>query len=419
VRALVDSLTPRFAKASVTEVLAPSPDETPAPCPHAALCGGCAWQNLAYPAQLAWKERQARETLRRIGKQDPERLDWGAEPMAASPALFRYRNKVELAFGRGPDGPVLGMRRRASREIVEIEDCLLARRPLGRLLELVRAWAAESGLTAWDGGQGFLRFLVLRMPEYDPGGRAPVAVELISAKSPRSRPREAEAVRKLFAMLERALPEVVSCAHSQRGHKADVAYGERVLSGQGERRLREKIGPVLLETPLRAFVQTNPGAAALLYENVRSLAALSGRELVWDLYCGVGGIGLLLAQDAAAVRGFDLAGPAVACARKNAALNKLANCSFAEGDLAVLLAKEENVPELVVMDPPRAGLDARVRAALLEKGPRRIISVSCDPATQARDMAALRPLYSPRAGRLIDLFPHTPHLESVYLLEKA
>ncbi len=419
VRATVHSVTPRFAKARVTEILSPSPQAVQPPCPHAAFCGGCAWQDLAYPTQLAWKERQARETLRRLGKVDPASLSWGEKPMLASPLVFRYRNKMEFAFAPSEKGPMLGLRRRGSRDIVEVADCLLARQPLTGVLRLVRRWAAESGLSAWDGQQGFLRFAVLRMPEYSPDGQPRCILEIITTRARGKRPQEYAAVEELFHLLERELPQVTGCVHSLREHRSDVAYGEKVLQAHGDSVFMESFGPLKLEVPMQAFVQVNTGAALALYETVRKFAALSGTEQVWDFYCGVGGMGLFLAEKAGAVRGFESVRAAVAGARRNAGLNNLANCSFAAGDLAELLEAEEGRPDLVVLDPPRAGLDERVIAALARKAPARIISVSCDTATQARDIARLAPLYRPVAARLVDLFPHTPHLESVYLLEKV
>ena len=156
-----------------------------------------------------------------------------------------------------------------------------------------------------------------------------------------------------------------------------------------------------------------------LYETVRDFAALSGTEVVWDLYCGVGAIGLFLAPGAETVRGFENVRGAVSGAKRNATLDGITNCAFVAGDVGELLETEKSTPDLVVLDPPRSGIDERVIAVLARKAPARIISVSCDTATQARDIARLAPMYTVRAGRLVDQFPHTPHLESVYLLERV
>lgn len=422
VRATVHSVSSRFAKATVLETVTPSPDAVAAPCPHVDLCGGCTCQNLAYPAQLAWKERHAKETLRRVGKVDPATVTWGDTPIFASPSELRYRNKVEFAFAAAPEEgtPLLGLRQRGSHELVEVTDCLLARVPLGEVLSLVRLWAKESGLGAWNGKDGFLRFLVVRMPEHSPSGKQACVVELITSKPSRKRPEETAAVEELFQRLESELPQVVTgSVHSLREHRAPVAYGERVLRARGESVVTEQIGHVKLEVPMQAFVQTNTGAALAMYEAVRSFAALTGTEEIWDLYCGVGSIGLFLAADAGSVRGFESVRAAVSGAKRNAELNSLANCAFTAGDIAELLESERGTPDLIVLDPPRVGLEARVIASLARKAPKRIISISCDPATQARDIAKLAPMYRVAAGQLVDLFPHTPHLESVYLLEKV
>ena len=423
-RARVTRVKARFANAEVVETLTPSPLAVPPYCTYAGVCGGCAWPTLPYDAELAWKEKQVQETFRRLGKVDFEQTAYG--PILPSPRDLAYRNKVEFAFGStfepadNEDAPVignalLGFKRRASHEIVEVADCPLAAAPAHAILTATRAWALQSHLAAWNGKQGYLRFLVLRRPEYAPEGVAQCLVELITAPSD---PPRAAAVKAFAKQLQRECPEVTGFIHSERASLSNVAYGERVRFALGPDTLHEQIGPLVLEASTAAFVQVNTPAAALLYAKVKELAALSGTETVWDLYCGVGGIALFLADAAQAVRGFESETKAVAFAKRNAVQAGGRNVRFASGDVAALLKKEQTAPDLVVTDPPRAGLDSRVTDELLRLAPPRIILVGCDPATMARDAARLAPRYQATRIQSVDLFPHTPHVETVAVLQR-
>ncbi len=426
-RCRVTEVKPRFARAEVLETVIPSPDEVPSFCPHAGRCGGCAWTTLRYEAQLAWKERQVKETLRRIGKVDFTGPD-GAEylPITPSPRQTGYRNKMEFAFGFENGSPALGLREKNSHGIVSVGECALSFLPLKDILTMTREWMDTNKLLPFDGKEGHLRFLVVRCPEYSPDGTPRCLVELITTPVDRS---ASEAVEKLARSLMEHSP-VTGFLHSIRTVKTNVAYGEKTLLRLGETIVTEKMGTLLLQAPAQAFLQANTGAATLLYGHIRSWANLGDnggacREnpfVIWDVYCGVGGIGLFLARDNLVLRGIEAVPEAVRFARKNAddPVNGLAgDLAFFQVSADADLSRITPNPDLVVTDPPRSGMDAGLKATVLKLRPGRIITVGCDAASLARDVAFLAPAYRVRSARAVDLFPHTPHVELAALLELA
>ena len=432
-RARVTDLKARSARAQRVETLEPSPHAMPPHCPHLGDCGGCAW-SLEYSAELRWKEERVRESLRRIGNIALAPADSAMpagfasapgelpplHPIIGSPRSEGYRNKLEFAFAPGTDGPMLGLHRRASHSIVEVGDCPLARSSVASLLTRTRAWAKEQGLDAWDGRSGWLRFLVVRQPEYAPEGRVQGMVELICASRP-SAPQLACA--KAFGEgLLRELPGITSFVLSERRNRAAIAYAEKIRITLGPDYIEEQAGHLVLQAPPQAFMQANSGAATLLYNAVRDalLAVFPDKNArIWELYSGVGSIGLFLARDAAQVHGIESAEQAVVYAERNAKANGLDHCAFGIGDAAILpVPPSGKAPDCVITDPPRGGMDPALIATLLSMAPKAIISVSCDPATQARDLARLSQDYVVRGVQTVDLFPHTPHVETVVLLER-
>lgn len=414
----------RMAEAEVLNVAAPAADERPAPCPHAADCGGCPWQSLPYPAQLGWKRRLVTDALTRIaGVEDAETL---TRPVLPSPANsfgsgeWRYRNKMEFAFAPGPDGlPRLGLRRRASREVVDVDACLLQTPRTMRVLAALRGLVRNSGLPAWNPEErtsGGLRFAVIR----EPGGTPDACVvELISAPS----------AAPLAANLGRALLNgpwgVTGFIHSVRAAASDVAYGEKTVFALGDTDLGESLTLTGHPAPVRfilghnAFFQVNTRGTELLYNTAVALTDESGGipdgtgGAYWDLYCGVGGLALTFAPCFRAVLGLENASAAVVLARRNAAA--FPNCRFENADAGRVgeYFRRFGTPDLLGADPPRAGLDPRVIRALLRARPPQLLMVSCNPATLARDVAGLAPAYALKTVQPVDLFPQTPHVESL------
>lgn len=433
IRARLTTLKRRFAEAVLDAVIEPAPRQCAPFCAHFGQCGGCAWQELPYSGQLHWKERFVVDALGRIGGL----RDANVLPIVASPAERGFRNKMEFAFSQDRDGQLrLGLRRRASRAVVDIAECHLQTPLTAAIVAAVRELARQSGLPGWDDRRrdGFWRFLVVREPELGrtaatrtPSGNEPTEgtprrqcmVQCITGRHPGA----ARAVSRLAAELRARFPEVTGVVHSQRLDPEQVAYGERVLAVDGEAVLTERLGDNELLLGPDSFFQTNTAAAGLLYDEARRMAAAGPDDTVWDLYSGVGAIALHLARSAGAVRGFELTPEAVNDARANATRNNVLNCSFVSGDVRVSLRHERPgkgaSPRIVVLDPPRAGLHEEVVAAVAAHSPERLVYVSCDPATLARDVALFAGRgYALQEARPVDLFPHSPHVECVALLTR-
>lgn len=410
--ARVESVRKNVALARRLETLRPSPNEVEPFCAYFGDCGGCSWQNLDYAAQLLWKRGRVEAAIGRIAKVEAE-----LPPVLPSPRLQGFRNKMEYAFGPSDaSGIVLGLRRRASRTVLQIDSCPLQSEGAGKILRAVAVWARKHNLTPWDGRSGALRHLVLRESSSfaSTGGGAPARMaELVCGGEP-PLPSLAEALYKALEPLG-----VRSFTLSQRKDKSPLASGGRVLRRFGKESIAGRIGHLDMEFPAQGFVQTNAAAAALLYEQAGELAGLTGGEEVWDVYSGVGALGLYLADRAGSVLGVEISGEAVKMAGKNAAALGFGHCRFIKGDAAKVLPELPGRPDVLVIDPPRAGISGKLVPVIKAKGPLKIIYVSCDPATLARDMAALAPRYGLGKIRAVDMFPHTPHVECVALLERA
>jgi 23S rRNA (uracil1939-C5)-methyltransferase len=411
VRARVTKVKRSHAEALATEVLRPGPERVEAPCAHFPACGGCRFQDLAYEAQLEQKQLQVRDAL--------ERLAGIAEPpleqiVPCEPEIFHYRNKVEYSFTSTEAGPALGFHR-AGRwdEVLEIDRCWLIDDLGNAIRDAVRDWAREEGLEAYSqtDGSGYLRHLVVRQGRNT--GQA--LVQLVTAPG-----EKFEA--GYFVDVLRRFPEVRSIHWSVNDTPAEVTnLPSRLL--WGEEWLEEELGGLRFRVRPNAFLQTNTAMAQRLYALAREAAGLTGGETVWDLYCGIGTIGLSLAGDALTVWGIEVSEESVACALENAVLNGITNAAFFAGNVGEVveeLLERSGAPDVVVVDPPRAGLAGKALRRLGRIGAPRLVYVSCNPTTLAGDVKALRDEHDYELKRLtpVDMFPHTPHVESVSLLER-
>lgn len=407
VLAQVDRVKKRFAEARAVEVLRQSEHWRAPFCPHFGTCGGCILQDLDYDEQLRWKNQHVADALARIGGV------WSVDqrPILASPEIVHYRNKMEFAFEGEGQSLRLGLKARGGNRVVDLTGCRLQSPESARLVNAARDFCRASGVSAWNGRhRGFWRHLVIRQS----AATGQILAHCIT--SPESRHFATAAA--LGQALKEAVPGLTGFAHSTSSNRAALAVGEQGILALGADHLDEELDGLRYRVSANAFFQTNTAAAGLLFAEVLDMAGLSGEEVVYDLYCGVGGISLPLARRAARVFGFEVSEEAVADARENAELNGLDNCRFAAGRVNADLFRDLPRPEVLVCDPPRAGLDDEAREAILELAPRRVVAVSCDPATLARDVALLAPAYSLAAARPVDMFPHTAHVETVALLTR-
>jgi 23S rRNA (uracil1939-C5)-methyltransferase len=410
VRARVTKVKRSHAEALAVEVLEPSPQRVDAPCAHYPACGGCRFQDLAYEAQLAAKQTQVEDSLRRIaGIAEPP-----LEPIVPADLQFHYRNKLEYSFTQLADGPTLGFHK-AGRwdEVLEIETCWLTTDLGNAIRNAVRDWAREERLEGYDQatGEGYLRHLVVR--EGRNTGQA--LVQLVTA------PGERFEAGYLVEVLRR-FPEVRSIHWAVNDTPAEVTNLPTTLLW-GEDAIEERLCGLRFRVRPNAFLQTNTSMAERIYELARDAAALTGGETLYDLYCGIGTIGLVLAGEALTVWGVEVSEESVACALENADLNGITNAAFFAGNVGQSLdelAERAGPPDVAVVDPPRAGLAGKALRRIGRLGPPRLVYVSCNPTTLAGDTKQLAADWGYRLERAtpVDMFPHTPHVETVALLLK-
>jgi 23S rRNA (uracil1939-C5)-methyltransferase len=405
VRARATKVKRGFAEATRTALLEPGQDRVAAPCRHFGVCGGCRFQDYAYDKQIAAKEAQVRDALVRLGAfSDPP-----LAPIVPAVEEYGYRNKLEYSFAPGEDGLVLGFHR-AGRwdEVIDVEECLLTTDIGNAIREAVKGWARAEGLEPYDQetGTGYLRHLVVR----EGRNTGQVLVVLVTAPGERF---DADFLVETLT----AFPQVRSIQWAVNDRPAEVTnLPTRLL--WGDEWIEEELGGLRFRIRANAFLQTNTAMAERLYRLAREAARLTGDEIVYDLYCGTGTIGLSLAGSASSVWGVEISEESVACAIENAAANGIENARFFAGNVGQSLEElreKAGPPDIVVVDPPRAGLAGKALRRTGALGAARLVYVSCNPTTLASDLAVLRDDYGYALELCtpVDMFPHTPHIESV------
>jgi len=409
VRARATKVKRGFAEATRTALLEPGPDRVDAPCRHFGICGGCRFQDLAYERQVAAKADQVRDALVRLGGYPEPPL----EPIVPARSIYGYRNKLEYSFAAGEDGALALGFHRAGRwdEVVHVDECLLTTDLGNAVRTAVLEWARSEGLEPYDQETqtGYLRHLVLR----EARNTGQLLVLLVTA------PGERFDADFLIETLTR-FPEVRSIHWAVNDRPAEVTnLPTRLLWGQEW--VEEELLGLRFRVRPNAFLQTNTAMAERLYGIVRDYAELTGEESVYDLYCGIGTIGLSLAARAREVIGVEIVEPAVADAIENARINDVTNARFYKGDIRLAmrdLVERVGRPDVAIIDPPRAGLSQKVVRRIVEAGPKRIVYVSCNPTTLAPNAAQLVEAgYELQRVRPVDMFPQTPHIECVARFE--
>ncbi len=392
-------------------------------CAHFRACGGCSFQDLAYAEQLAGKKRLVESALGARGL-----LAHGivVEDVVPAPETWRYRNKMEFTFSNRrwiapgePEGVdasfALGMHALGLySKVVDVRVCPIQSEIADRIVDVARAIALERGVSAWDlkVRAGLLRHLVVRRAQRT----GEVLVNLVtSADAP-------EIVEPYAAELASRVPGITTIVQTVNARAATTAIGERERTLLGAGTITEELCGLRFAISAGSFFQTNTLAAERMYQAVLEEAALGTDGVAWDLYCGTGTISLVLARGARAVVGFELVASAIRDARANAERNGVANVRFVEGDVLTGLSATSDLPtpDVLVLDPPRAGLHPRVVPSLASVPARRIVYVSCNPAAAAVDVEAFGRIgWRVARVRPFDQFPHTPHVETVLTLERA
>jgi 23S rRNA (uracil1939-C5)-methyltransferase len=409
------------AEARTLEILSPSPRRVSPRCRHTRECGGCEWQTLAYRAQLEFKQQQVVDSLQRIA----HLTEYELEPVRGMDDPWRYRNKMEFSFGADADGRlVLGLHKRGSwREIVDVVDCVLASERMNRARLAVAASCRDLGLQPYsrerDGG-GLLRHLVVR--------EARASGDLLLNLFVAARfPEEAELARRVTAE-----SGCSSFALTVNDSRSDAAVGDGPHMLEGVPYLRERLAGMDLRVPATAFLQTNSSMCEVLYAAALRFAAPDPSRPSVDLYCGIGSLSLPLARASRDVHAVEIQEEAIAAAAVNAEINGVDTASFYAADVRPLLrfpphpvldagrADDGDRPEALVADPPRAGLARKALQRAAALGADRFVYVSCNPTTLAGNAAELAELgYRLAVAAPVDMFPHTHHIETVALFERA
>ncbi|MFZ5570898.1 MAG: 23S rRNA (uracil(1939)-C(5))-methyltransferase RlmD [Thermodesulfobacteriota bacterium] len=420
VRALVTGKKKNYAEARLQEILRPSADRIHPPCVYSGHCGGCKWQFLNYEKQLAYKTGHVAEALTHIGLlKDPTVL-----PALPSRRIFGYRNKMEFSCSdrrwvlpfeseeeQSETDFAIGLHVPGTyHKVLDTKACLLQPDLGNQLLDFVRGRIKRSGLPVYGlrSHQGFWRFLMLRHSVAHDSWM----VNIITAAE------ERKVLTPLADELIRAFPRVQAVVNNITTRKAGVATGEYEINLAGASVIREKLGALEFEISANSFFQTNTAGAETLYNQVKAYAGLTGRETVLDLYSGTGTIPIWLSGDAREVIGLEIVPSAVADAERNCGAHGIGNCRFIAGDIRESLCRITRAPDVMIIDPPRDGMHKDVVRQVLDMAPERIVYVSCNPATLARDLGLMKEVYRLSEVQPVDMFPHTYHIEAVAKLER-
>lgn len=424
VNALVTKNKKDWMEATVREVLQPSSERQEPFCRHFGVCGGCQWQQMKYASQLKYKEQAVSDTLERIGKVSiREKL-----PIVGAAEDRHYRNKLEFTFSNrewltaadfrlNQDPvhlPALGYHLPGAFDrVFDVKTCYLQPQLSNTIRLAIKDFTTQHGFEYFNLRRqtGLMRNVMIRMTT-----TGQVMVLVVFAE------RDDEKIFSLLNYLQHQFPEITSLQYVINQKKNDTIYDQEVITWSGADSIYEVIEDLQFRISAKSFFQTNTRQAEQLYRCVKEFAALTGNELVYDLYTGTGSIALYLARSCKSVIGIEQVAQAIEDAKINASINSISNVSFHTSDISKIMNQhfhaEHGVPDVVITDPPRAGMHEEVVKELLNMMPEKIVYVSCNVATQARDLQLLSEKYTVERIRPFDLFPHTHHVENVAELKK-
>lgn len=418
----VTSSKKSFSFARIDKVVTPSPDRVEPFCSHFGVCGGCKWQHMTYESQLRYKQQQVLDAFQRIGKFPFPTL----QPIIGSADTRYYRNKLEFTFtdrkwlqdlsekDTMPESEHLGLGFHIPGrfdKILDIMHCYLQPDPSNAIRLSIKNFAKEHGYDFFNAHsqEGFLRNIIIRNSIL-----GELMLIVIFKKDDREK-REA-----LLDYLHAEFPQITSLLYVINGKMNDTIHDLEPVLYRGSDHIKEQLEDLVFKIGAKSFFQTNTQQTLQLYARTRELAQLTGNELVYDLYTGVGTIASFVARHAKTVVGIEYVEQAIEDAKVNAALNGITNTRFFAGDMKDVLnddfIREHGRPDVIITDPPRAGMHEDVVKKIMEVRPDRIVYVSCNPATQARDIAMMQELYEVTVVQPVDMFPHTHHVENIALL---
>ncbi len=436
IHAGITKLKKNYGYARVQEILEPSPYRVQPECPLYARCGGCQIQAMDYRQQLCYKQKKVRGNLIRIGGFAPELIDSVMEEIVGMEQPYRYRNKAQFPIGADRDGmPVAGFYAARTHSIIPVEDCKLGVTQNEQILGVVLSYMRENEVRPYDEttGRGLVRHVLIR---YGFTSKELMVCLVINGETLPQKEKLVNALCKLDGMTSISVNINRKNTNVILGEETRIIWGSDYITDQIHLRDCDH-DFALTDTAIayhispQSFYQVNPVQTEKLYSLALSYAGLTGKETVWDLYCGIGTISLFLAQKAGKVYGVEIVPQAIEDAKSNAALNGITNASFFVGKAEEVLpefyekkSRETETdmlhPDVIVVDPPRKGCDEKCLETMLRMKPERIVYVSCDPATLARDLKILcEGGYELRKVRPVDQFGHTTHVETVVLLSKG
>lgn len=415
IEARVTKLKKNYGYARLEKVLAPSSFRVRPECRFHRQCGGCQLQALAYDKQLEFKSRKVKNNLVRIGGFPEAVVEGVMEPVLGMEDGFHYRNKAQFPIGVDREGrPVAGFYAGRTHSIIANTDCVLGAAENREVLEVILAYMRKNHVSAYEEttGRGLLRHVLIRK------GFASNELMVCLVINGKDLPAKEELISALSC-----IPGMTSVSYSINREKTNVIMGKEIVLLWGSRTIQDKIGDIRFSISPLSFYQVNPVQTKKLYELAVEFAGLQGTETVWDLYCGIGTISLFMARKAKQVYGVEVIPQAIEDARANAALNQIENVTFFTGRAEEVLpekyAGEGIRADVIVVDPPRKGCDEACLATMLQMKPEKIVYVSCDSATLARDLKILCDGgYALRRVKCVDMFPQTVHVECVVGMQR-
>ncbi|MBQ4152119.1 MAG: 23S rRNA (uracil(1939)-C(5))-methyltransferase RlmD [Schwartzia sp.] len=408
VEAVIETVKKNYAAGKLLRIIEESKDRTVPQCPIYKECGGCQLQHLSYEAQLKMKKQQVIDALVHIGGQKDVPVH---ETLGSAP--WNYRNKMQFPVGLEKGKAVIGCFAQGSHDIINTENCLIQKEENNIIAAVMREAVEKYHIPVYneDKHTGVLRHVMGRV-----GKDGSVMVVLVTAKE------ELHHAKEIVKLLRARIPKLVSVQQNIQTYHNNVILGRKTNILWGKPTILDSIGALTFHISARSFFQVNTEQAEVLYNKALEYAALTGKETVIDAYCGTGTISLFLAQRARRVYGIEIVAPAIRDAEKNARDNHIRNAEFIVGDATAVmprLYKEGIRPDVIVVDPPRAGCTPVVLETIARMNPTRIVYVSCNPASLARDLKILEDLgYKAKEAQPVDMFPQTSHVETVARIEK-
>lgn len=399
-----------YGYGKMIKLIKPSPFRQEVGCELDGKCGGCQLQHMNYKAQLEWKQKKVENCLKRIGKLEGIEV----EPTLGMEEPYRYRNKAQYPIRKENGKVEMGFFAPRSHRLVPLSDCAIQHAENARIMEIVRKFLQDNDISIYneETHKGLVRHLVIKTGYH--AEEIMVCLVINGKELPQS--------EKLVQALQE-IPQICSIILNHHFEKSNVILGARCTVLAGKPNIIDHIGPLKFNISPLAFFQVNPLQTEVLYQKALEYADLTGEEIVWDAYCGIGTISLFLAQKAKKVYGVEIVPEAIENAKENAKLNNISNTEFFAGKAEEVipdLYKQGVIADTIVVDPPRKGCDIKLLETLKAMAPQKIVYVSCDPATLARDLAYLtnEAGYKVEKVQPVDMFPHTTHVETVVKLSR-